>query len=50
MPGDLSPPCDMCGMPMFLSHVEPAEKADHDRRTFECLACQHSKIEIIKYK
>jgi hypothetical protein len=49
-PGDLSPPCDMCGMPMFLSHVEPAEKADHDRRAFECLACQHSKIEIIKYK
>ncbi len=25
---------DMCGMPMFLSRVEPADEADYDRRTF----------------
>jgi hypothetical protein len=47
---DLSPPCVMCGAPMFLSRIEPADEADHDRRTFECLACQRSQIVTVKYK
>ena len=49
-PSDLSPPCDMCGMPMFLSHVEPADEVDHDRRTFECLTCRRSHTVTVKYK
>ena len=49
-PGDLSPPCDMCGVPMFLSHVEPADEADYDRRTFECTVCLRSKTITVKYK
>ena len=47
---DLSPPCVLCGMPMFLSRIEPAEEADHDRRTFECLACRHSQTVVVKYR
>ena len=49
-PSDLSPPCDMCGMPMFLSRIEPADEADHDRRTFECMACKRSQTVTVKYK
>jgi hypothetical protein len=47
---DLSPPCVLCGMPMFLSHIEPAEAADHDRRIFECLACQNSQTVVVRYR
>jgi len=49
-PSDLSPPCVMCGVPMFLSCIEPAEEADHDRRTFECLACRKSQTVMVKYR
>jgi hypothetical protein len=35
---------------MFLSRIEPAEKADHDRRTFECLTCHHSQTLVVKYR
>jgi hypothetical protein len=49
-PSDLSPPCEMCGIPMFLSRIEPADEADCDRRTFECTACRHSKTVTVKYK
>ena len=47
MPTDLSPHCDMCGTPIFLSLIEPA---DYDRRTFECTACRHSATVTVKYK
>jgi len=40
----------MCGMPMFLSRIEPADKADHDRRTFECPTCRYSQTVTVKYK
>ena len=33
---------------MFLSRVKPTNEADHDRRTFECTACQHSKTVTVK--
>ena len=49
-PSDLSRPCVLCGVPMFLSRIEPADKADHDRRTFECPTCQYSQTVTIKYK
>jgi len=37
-------------MPMFLSRIEPADEADHDRRTFECPTCRHSQTVTVKYK
>jgi hypothetical protein len=49
-PGDLSPPCAVCGMPMFLSRIEPADQADYDQRTFECLTCKRSQTVTVKNK
>jgi hypothetical protein len=34
---------------MWLTRIEP-DKADHDRRTFECKACSHFAVEVVKYK
>ena len=48
--GDLSPRCIKCGLPMFLSRIEPADEADHDRRTFECTTCRRSQTVTVMYK
>jgi hypothetical protein len=42
------PPCSICGRTMMLAHIEP-EEPDCDRRTFECVHCNHSEILIVKY-
>ena len=52
VPGELKivhPRCRECGVPMWLSRIEP-HKADHDKRTFECKACGASVTEVVKYK
>jgi DNA-directed RNA polymerase subunit RPC12/RpoP len=43
------PKCSKCGTPMWLTLIEP-DHADHDRRTYECPRCDHSVIEVVKYK
>ena len=43
------PRCTQCGVPMWLTRLEPG-KPDHDKRTFECKACVASVTEIVKYK
>jgi hypothetical protein len=35
---------------MFLSRVEPANKVDHDQRTFECSACDYSETVTVKFR
>jgi hypothetical protein len=49
-PKDMPRPCAMCGFPMFLTLVEPADKPNHDRRFFQCAKCAHSEIVVVKYK
>jgi hypothetical protein len=44
------PCCEICDAEMWLVSIEPDDKPDHDRRTFECPRCQHQTIEVIKYK
>jgi hypothetical protein len=44
------PCCEICDTEMWLVSIEPDDKPDHDRRTFECPRCQHQTIEVIKYK
>ena len=44
------PPCPKCGNTMLLALIEPTDKPDHDRRTFECLPCKHSLFEVVKFK
>jgi len=48
-PSDLSPPCAMCGLPMFLSFIEPSDKPDHDRQFFQCTTCEYSESVTVKY-
>ena len=42
--------CPLCGVPMFLSRIEPAHKVDHDQRTFECSACDYSETVTVKFR
>jgi hypothetical protein len=43
------PPCPNCGTVMQLARIEP-DKADHDKRTFECPKCEHSESVVVKYR
>jgi len=49
-PTELSPPCVVCGTPMFLSCIEPGDVTGHDQRTFECTACRYSQTIMINYE
>ena len=42
--------CAKCNIPMWLINVEPDDKPDHDKRTFECAKCGHTEIAVIKYR
>ena len=44
------PPCSKCGGTMWLTRIEPADKADHDLRTLECQRCEHSETLMVKFK
>jgi hypothetical protein len=35
---------------MFLSRIEPADQVDHDRRTFECSACDYAETVTVKFR
>ena len=37
------PVCAACGMPMWLSRINP-HNADYDERIFECGICELSKL------
>jgi len=43
------PACEKCGTPMSLTRIEP-DLPDHDKRTFECKACSHVVVEVVKYR
>jgi hypothetical protein len=42
--------CENCDAVMWLASIEPDDKSDYDRRTFECPRCQHQMVEIVKYR
>jgi len=42
--------CPNCGLPMFLSRIEPSDQADHDQRTFECTTCAYAETVTIKFR
>jgi DNA-directed RNA polymerase subunit RPC12/RpoP len=44
------PRCSECSTLMWLSIIEPADKADHDLRLFECPRCQHAMRLKVKYR
>ena len=41
--------CPKCGARMWLARIEP-DKPDHDKRTYECPACDNVAIEVVKYR
>jgi transposase-like protein len=43
------PVCPRCKALMWIARIEPDEPG-HDRRTFECPECDHTIIEVVKYK
>jgi DNA-directed RNA polymerase subunit RPC12/RpoP len=43
------PKCAKCGVPMWLTRIEPSDEEGKDRRTFECQACGHNRIEIVQF-
>ena len=44
------PLCLACGMRMWLTLIEPADKPNYDARTFECLECHRSETVIIEIR
>jgi hypothetical protein len=52
---DPSPPigqrrCPLCGVPMFLSQIEPADQDGYDERTFECSQCAYAETVIVQFR
>jgi transcription elongation factor Elf1 len=35
---------------MWIARIEPADKPDHDIRTFECPRCDHQEIVTVKFR
>ena len=44
------PKCERCGARMWLAHIEPDDKPDHDRRTFLCTVCHAERLDVVKYR
>jgi hypothetical protein len=42
--------CPQCCSSMRLAWIEPDEKPGYDRRTFECLHCDHLDTVMVKYR
>jgi hypothetical protein len=42
-------PCPECGQPLRLGLIEPDE-LDHEKRTYQCDACEYSEIKTVKYR
>jgi hypothetical protein len=42
-------PCPICGLPMFVSHIEPPDDAD-DERIFECAKCAYSETAVTEFR
>jgi hypothetical protein len=38
--------CPKCGLPMFLSKIEPFEQGGRDERTFECSNCAYAEAVV----
>ena len=40
--------CPVCGQPMLLTTIEPADKAGFDQRTFECTTCDYTETAVVE--
>ncbi len=42
--------CPKCGVPMFLSEIEPTERPHEDLRTFECQLCSFAETVTVQFQ
>jgi ribosomal protein S27AE len=42
--------CPKCGVSMFLSQIDPTDKADHDERTYECAECDYFEKMVVQFR
>ena len=42
--------CPKCGVPMFMSQIDPSDKPDYDVRTFECQRCDYSETITVQFR
>ena len=42
--------CPICGLPMFLSRIDPGDKEGYDVRTFECTTCDYHEQDTVKFR
>ena len=42
--------CPICGLPMFLSRIDPCDKEGYDVRTFECGTCDYHEQDTVKFR
>ena len=42
--------CPKCGASMFLSQIDPTDKAGQDERTFECSECAYSEKIVVQFR
>jgi hypothetical protein len=42
--------CPSCGLPMFLSRIEPSDETGYDERTFECSLCAYAETTTVKFR
>ena len=40
----------MCGIPMFLSRIDPGDEDGHDIRMFECATCDYHERDTVKFR
>ena len=44
------PLCAKCDKKTWLTRIELTDRPGYDKRTFECLACGKTTIEVVKYR
>ena len=42
--------CPGCGLPMFLSSIEPTDKPGEEWREFECADCAYAERATVKFR
>jgi DNA-directed RNA polymerase subunit M/transcription elongation factor TFIIS len=42
--------CPSCGLHLFLSRIEPTDRADYEERIYECQTCAYGETVTVKFR
>ena len=42
--------CPTCGLTLFLSHMEPSDRDNYEKRTFACSMCSYEETVKVKFR